>query len=44
MDATAGTMTTRTRARADPYAFVIGDTALMMGVGAQGWKIIEANP
>jgi lipid-binding SYLF domain-containing protein len=44
IDATAGTMTTRTRGRADAYAFVIGETALMTGVGAQGWKIIKANP
>jgi lipid-binding SYLF domain-containing protein len=44
MNPTAGTMATRTGARADAYAFVIGDTAIMTGVGAQGWKIIKANP
>jgi len=44
MNPTAGTMATRTGARADAYAFVIGDTALMTGVGVQGWKIIKASP
>jgi hypothetical protein len=44
MDAPAGTMTTRARAQADAYAFVIGETAIMTGVGVQGWKIIRASP
>jgi lipid-binding SYLF domain-containing protein len=44
MDATAGTMAARARARAEAYAFVIGDTSLMTGVGVQGWKIVKTNP
>jgi hypothetical protein len=44
MDATAGTMTARAKARGEAYAFVIGDTSLMTGVGVRGWKIIKTNP
>jgi lipid-binding SYLF domain-containing protein len=44
MDAAAGTMTNRTKARGEAYAFVIGDTSIMTGVGVQGWKIIKAGP
>src|SRR5947207_1045178 len=44
MDATAGTMTNRAKARGEAYAFVIGDTSIMTGVGGQGWKIIKPNP
>jgi len=44
MEATAGTVTNRTKAGGEAYAFVIGDTSLMTGVGVQGWKIIKINP
>jgi len=44
MDATAGTMTNRTKARGEAYAFVIGDMSIMTGVGVQGWKIIKTSP
>jgi hypothetical protein len=27
-----------------PYAFILGETGLMTGVGRQGWKIIKAGP
>ena len=44
MDATSGTMARRTTARPDTYAFVLGETGLMTGVGRQGWKITKASP
>jgi len=44
MDATSGTMAPRPQARADTYAFVLGETGLTTGVGRQGWKITKAGP
>jgi len=44
MDATSGTMASRGQARPDTYAFVLGETGLMTGVGRQGWKITKAGP
>jgi hypothetical protein len=43
MKATSGTMAPRTTARPDTYAFVLGETGLMTGVGRQGWKITKAS-
>jgi hypothetical protein len=43
MKATSGTMASRTTARPDTYAFVLGETGLMTGVGRQGWKITKAS-
>ena len=43
MKATSGTMASRTTTRPDTYAFVLGETGLMTGVGRQGWKIIKAS-
>jgi lipid-binding SYLF domain-containing protein len=43
MKATSGTMTTRTTARPDTYAFVLGEAGLMTGVGRQGWKITKVS-
>jgi len=28
----------------DTYAFILGETGLITGVGRQGWKIIKAGP
>src|SRR5262245_17448583 len=44
LDATSGTMAQRPPARADTYAFVLGETDLMTGVGIQGWRIVKLNP
>jgi hypothetical protein len=44
MDATGGTMTRRPTARTDTYAFVLGDTNLMTGVGMEGWSIVRVTP
>jgi lipid-binding SYLF domain-containing protein len=44
MDATSGTMAPRVTAKPDTYAFVLGETGLMTGVGRQGWKITKAGP
>jgi lipid-binding SYLF domain-containing protein len=44
MDATSGTMVPHTTARADIYAFVLGEAGLMTGVGREGWKIIKVGP
>jgi len=30
--------------RADTYAFILGDTDLMTGVGIEGWSIVKVNP
>jgi lipid-binding SYLF domain-containing protein len=43
MNATSGTMAHRTTAPPDTYAFVLGETGLMTGVGRQGWKITRAS-
>jgi len=43
MDTQGGTMAPRTTARPDTYAFVLGETGLMTGVGRQGWKITKAS-
>ena len=45
MDATRGTMAPRpVPVRADTYAFILGDTDLMTGVGIEGWSIVKVNP
>jgi lipid-binding SYLF domain-containing protein len=44
MDATSGTMAPRMTVRPDTYAFVLGETGVMTGVGREGWKITKANP
>ena len=44
LDATSGTMAQRPPARTDTYAFVLGETDLMTGVGIQGWRIVKLNP
>jgi hypothetical protein len=36
-------MASRAKGRADVYAFVIGETALMTGVDREGWKIVKAK-
>jgi lipid-binding SYLF domain-containing protein len=43
MKATSGTMGSRTTARPDTYAFVLGEAGLMTGVGRQGWKITKVS-
>ena len=43
MESTGGTMASRAKGRADVYAFVIGETALMTGVDREGWKIVKAK-
>jgi hypothetical protein len=43
MKATSGTMASRTTARPDTYAFVLGEAGLMTGVGRQGWKITKVS-
>lgn len=44
MDATRGTMARRPIAHTDTYAFVIGETDLMTGVGVEGWSINRISP
>ena len=44
MDATGGTLTRRPTARTDTYAFILGDTDLMTGVGMEGWSIVRVTP
>jgi lipid-binding SYLF domain-containing protein len=44
MDATGGTLTRRPTARTDTYAFILGDTGLMTGVGMEGWRIVRVTP
>jgi hypothetical protein len=44
MDATGGTMTRRPTARTDTYAFILGDTDLITGVGMEGWRIVRVTP
>jgi lipid-binding SYLF domain-containing protein len=43
MESTGGTMAPRAKGRADVYAFVIGETSLMTGIGREGWKIVKAK-
>src|SRR5215813_11473101 len=43
LESTGGTMASRAKGRADVYAFVIGETALMTGVDREGWKIVKAR-
>lgn len=43
MNVTSGTMAPRTAAPPDTYAFVLGETGLMTGVGRQGWKITKVS-
>jgi len=44
MDATGGTMSRRPTARTDTYAFILGETGLMTGVGMEGWSIVRVTP
>jgi len=44
MDATGGTMARRPTVRTDTYAFVLGETDLMTGVGVEGWAINKISP
>ena len=44
MDATGGTMTRLPTARTDTYAFLLGETGLMTGVGMEGWSIVRVTP
>ena len=37
-------LTPRPQVKADSYAFVLGDTDLMTGVGIEGGRIVMANP
>lgn len=43
LDAMGGTMAQRPATQIDTYAFVIGETDLMTGVGIQGWRIVKVN-
>ena len=44
MDTPGGTMTRRPTARTDTYAFILGETGLMTGVGMEGWSIVRVTP